>query len=321
MTVAMCAHIIFDDTDRRGAVSFRKVSEVEIKSSVHDVCQSATVKLPLHIPEFETTALKDLVRRGDPVRILLGYDGDLVEEFSGFVTRVGADVPAVIECRDAIWKVLQQPFNKGYSQTSVPVLLRDLVGDSFKLQALDATIGPTRWVKTTVAKVLKVLADDYGLLTYLKGDTVFCGVLYDAEARTVTYDETRNVKSSDLKYRIADEVKLKVTAESVKGNGEKISVEVGDPDGEQRTLSYYGIGSEAELKKLAEMDMQKFRYDGYEGGFKGFGIPFIQYGDKAHLASADHPERDGEYLAEAITVTFAPSGFQRDIKLAQRWSS
>lgn len=323
MTLAMCAHIIFPANARRGAVELRKVHSVEVETSVQDVCQSATITLPRNIPDFRNNELKSLIRRGDEVRIHLGYDGDLRElDFRGFATRVGADVPVVIECRDALWKLLQQPFNKAYKDAHVPTMVKDLVGDAFKAEAMDATIGPVRIEKARKADAFKALKDEFGLVTYLKGDTVFCGVLFDANARTVAYDIEFNVKSSDLKYRTADEVSLKVTAKSIQRNGEKpLSVEVGDPDGESRTLTYYGITSEAELKKLALADLEKFKYDGYEGGFAAFGIPFCQYGDKVQLSSSDHPERNGQYLAEAVSISFGPEGFERNIKLAQQWTA
>lgn len=322
MTLAMCCHIVFDANKRRGAVELHRVAAIEIKTSVHDVCQQATITLPLNVPEFVRTPLKDLIRRGDKVKITMGYDGNLdAVDFMGFATRVGADVPIVIECRDGLWKLLQEPFNKAYKQCHVPTLVKDLVGDAFKVQAMDATVGPVRIEKAKKADAFKALKDEFGLVTYLKGDTVYCGVLFDAQASTSTYRMEQNVKVSDLKYRLADEVSLKVTAKSLKRDGSSIEVEVGDPEGEARTLNYYGITSVEELKKLATADLEKFKYDGYEGGFKAFGIPFTRYGDKVQLLSSDHPERDGYYLAEEVTVTFGPEGFQRNIKLAQQWTA
>lgn len=321
MVLAMCAYILFPPTATRGQVAIRKVSAVDIEASVRNVCQSATITLPRNIGELQQQQLKTLVRRGDKVQVYLGYNGSLdVLEFEGYVVRTGADVPVKLELKDGLWPLLQQPFNKAYKDTYVPTLLKDLVGNAFKVDAMAATIGPLRFEKCTKADAFKKLADDFGLVTYLKNGTVFCGKLLDADARTANYDQARNVKSSDLKYRIADEVRLKVTAKSVKANGDKLEVEVGDPDGEQRTLTYYGISSKEELKKLATADMEKYKYDGYEGGFKGFGIPVCRHGDKVKLSDAQYPERAGTYLAESVAVSFGPGGFERDIKLAQEWT-
>lgn len=319
-TLAMCARIVFPAREGRGQVELRKPSAVTVKSSVHDVCQRATVTLPRNISALQQEQLKTSIKRGDAVQVYLGYDDNLELEFEGFVERIASDVPVMLELRDGLFKLLQQPFNKSYREAYLPMVISDLVGTAFAVDAMDASIGPLRIEQSTKGKALKALQDEFGLVTYLKGGIVFCGKLFDAKARTVTYDVEANVKSSDLSYKVADDVKVKVTAKSIQRNGEKLEVEVGDPEGEARTQTYYGITSKAELKKLAEADLLKYRYDGYEGGFKAFGIPFAQYGDKARLKSSLYPERDGDYLIEGMEVSFGPGGFERNIKLAQQWT-
>lgn len=315
----MHARIVFPAREGRGAFELRKVSAVEVNTTVQDVCQRAKVTLPRNVSALQQERLKDYIKRGDAVQVYLGYDGDLQLEFEGFVERIAQDVPVVLQLRDRLWKLLQEPFNKSYRDTYLPSLVKDLVGDAFAVQAMEATIGPMRFERTTKGQAFKVLKDEFGLVTYLKGGTVFCGTLFDAQARTVVYDLERNVKGSELAYRVADDVNVKVSATSVLKNGDKLQVEVGAEDGESRTLTYYGITSKEELKRLATADLERFRYDGYEGGFKGFGVPFCQFGDKVRLASTLYPERDGTYLAEGVDVTFGPGGFERNIKLAQQW--
>ncbi|MBS1940886.1 MAG: hypothetical protein JST38_08420 [Bacteroidetes bacterium] len=321
MTLAMCCHVEFPENDRRPAMELRQVAGVEVRSTVHNVCQEATVKLPRNIEQFRRTPVKELLRRGDAVVIRLGYGGDLREEFRGFLTSVGADVPIVLECRDGLWKLLQQSFSASYKAAHVPTMVKELVGGAFQVVAMDATVGPVRFAKVRKSEAFKALTDSFGLVSYLKGDTVYCGVLFDTNAEAAVYDLEKNVRSSDLKYRLADEVSLKVTAKSLKRDGSDITVEVGDPDGEARTLNYYGINSKAELEKLAKADLEKFKYDGFEGGFKGFGIPWCRFGDKVDLRSSERPERNGLYLAEAVNVTFGPEGFVREVKLAQQWAA
>lgn len=320
MTLAMCCHIVFPANERRSALQLRRVAGIEVSTSINDVCQTATITLPGNLAAFRMRPLRDQLRRGDEVIISMGYDGNLYEAFRGWVQSVGADVPIVITCRDGMWKLLQQSFHRAYQQCHVPTLLRDLVGERYQVVAMDATIGPLRFERARKADAFKALQDEFGLVTYLRGDTVYCGVPFSAASRTVRYDMERNVKSADLKYRMADEVQLKVTARSILRDGSNIEVEVGDENGEQRTLTYYGITNRAELEKLARADMEKFKYDGYEGGFKAFGIPVCEYGDRVDLRSSEHPDRNGQYLVEAVTITFGPDGYQRDIKLAQQWT-
>lgn len=319
-TLAMCARIVFGATSDRPALELRKPSAVTIETSVQQLCQSATLTLPRNIRQFTSQPLNTLIRRGDPIQVHLGYDGDLQLEFEGYVETVGADVPVVITLKDRLWKTLQRAVNKSYKDAHLPTVVKDLIGADFAVEAMPATIGPLRFEKTTVAKALKALKDDYGFVTYLKGGTVYCGVLYTANASVVKYRMETNVKSSSLQYRLADDVKLKVEAKSLQRNGKTITVTVGDEDGEHRTLNYYGISSKEQLKKLAESDMQKFKYNGYTGSFQAFGIPYCRFGDKVDLSSSLYPERDGQYLAEAVKVEFTSDPhYQRDVTLAQRW--
>lgn len=322
MTLAMCAHIILPGNERRARIEMRKIAGVAIEQSIHDVCQSATITLPRNVPQLQREQLRTFIRRGDAVEVWLGYDGDLVKEFEGFVEAVGSDTPVEIELRDGLWKHLQRTFTKAYKDAHLPTVLQDMFGSSFELVAMDARIGPVRFEKDcTVAKALKSLNDEFGLTTWLKDGTLYCGVVFDRDPRTATYRMEQNVRESDLKYRVAEDVKVKVKAQSTLKNGDKVEVEVGDDDGEQRTLNYYGIASKEELRKLAEHDMGKFKFDGYEGSVKGWGLPFAQFGDRVALTSSLYPERDGSYLAEGAVITFGREGFVRELKLAQRWTA
>lgn len=321
MTLAMCAHIILAANERRNQVEMRRIASAEISQSVHDFCQSATITLPRNVPQLQREELRTYIRRGDAIQVWLGYDGDLVLEFEGFVESVSTDTPVQVKLRDALWKHLQRDFSKSYKDAHVPTVMKDMFGDAFVLDAMDANIGPVRFEKDcTVAKALKALRDEFGLSTYLKEGTLYCGVVFNREPRTVRYAMERNVRDNNLTYRVAEDVKVKVKAKSTKRDGGTVEVEVGDPDGELRTLNYYGITSKEELRKLAEHDMGKIKFDGYEGSVKGYGVPFAQFGDRVALSSALYPERDGQYLAEASTIIFGREGFVRELKLAQRWT-
>lgn len=321
-TYALGALVVLSANERRGRISMRKVHAVSIEQSIDQVCQRATVTLPRNVKQLQDGRLKDLIRRGDPIEVSLGYNGELNSEFSGYVTKVSTDVPVVLELHDGLWKVLQRPFSRSYRNAHLPTLIGDVLAGAMPHSAMDATIGPVRFEQgCTVATVLKTLKDEFGLVSFLKDGTLYCGQVFDRAARTVRYDSERNLKSNELKYRMAEDVKVKVTAKSVDSKGEKLEVELGDVDGEQRTLNYYGIATKAELRKLAEVDMKKFKFDGYEGAFTAWGLPFAQFGDRVSLRSALYPERDGEYLAEGVDVSFGPQGFERNIKLAQRWTS
>lgn len=318
MHYAMHAHIIFIANSRRGNVEIRRINSVTIEKSFDKLMATGELVLPRKISAFKQTQVKDLIRRGDQLEVWLGYNGSLLLELRGYVTSVSSDVPVKIGIADQMWWICQLPAHKSYQNASIPDVVRELIPGYLEVDAIEATVGPLQFKRTTVGKALNLLKDEFGIRTYMKGDTVVCGKLNTANGITESFIVERNMKPKpDLTYRNADDVKVKLTATSTESDGEKISVEVGDPDGETRELSYYNIGSESELKKLALLDLEKYKFTGYTGSFKAWGIPYLEPGDRCNLTSRQHPERNGEFAVEATSVTFDDSPkYERKITLA-----
>ena len=80
MSYMMCAKIVFPDTKVRKEVSISLVSSVSIESSWKMLTDTANIILPRRIRKFQGEELKDILRAGDPVRIELGYDGNMYTE-------------------------------------------------------------------------------------------------------------------------------------------------------------------------------------------------------------------------------------------------
>lgn len=114
----------------------------------------------------------------------------------------------------------------------------------------------------------------------------------------------RNIVSHSLEYLSRDDRKIKVKAISLLSGNRKLEKELGDPDGETHTLHYFGIESEAEIKRLAENDLEKMTVEGYKGGFTAFGTPFVRHGDTVEIRDDEYPERVGRYFTDATRTTF-----------------
>ncbi len=183
------------------------------------------------------------------------------------------------------------------------------------IDAADATIGAFRTKKgENVTQVLTRLKN-LGIYSYFKGSTLVSGKIYTDDDVTVKYDFSQNVISNRLKYRISDDVKLKVTATSTLSNGNKLQVSVGDADGQEQRLSYFNISDKAELTKLAQEDLNRIKIDGYEGSFQTFGTPFVAHGYLCDLPDKDYTERAGKYYVEQVVTTFSESGYRRTVKI------
>ena len=123
---------------------------------------------------------------------------------------------------------------------------------------------------------------------------------------------------SDLNYQLAEDILIQIEAISTLSGGKKITVKVGDDEGETRQLSYYGIEAEATLKTLALEDLKKYKVDGFSGGIVCFGTPKAIHGQKVALTSELYDDRSGTYYVEETRVSFDDQGFRRGIKLGDK---
>lgn len=317
MYLVMVCEILFPKNERRGQILFRNVNAVSIDSSWKNLTDKAEISLPRRF-KWADKEVKDLIQKGDQVIIKLGYDGTLVEEFSGYVTDLEAGIPVKIYCEDNMYQLKKTPVNKSYGSVKLEALLKDIVPAWVKLDVVDVDLGAFKIEKSTVAKVLEKLKESYGLYSYFRGDTLYCGKVYqDVEKLEVKYHFQRNIVSHDLKYKKKEDLRLKVTATSYLNNGKKNEITLGDEDGEERTLSYYGISTES-LKILAQQDLDKLKVDGYKGNFITFGFPPVKHGYIANLVDDEYPERAGKHYIDSVKSDFSSSGFRRTIEPGPR---
>jgi hypothetical protein len=65
-------------------------------------------------------------------------------------------------------------------------------------------------------------------------------------------------------------------------------------------------------------DLEKFRYTGFRGTFKTFGVPIVRHGDKVQLVDPVIKDRNGLYIAKGIETTFGLDGYRQQIELGER---
>lgn len=320
----MVATITFPEVERRGAIVLRKPTAVSIESGWKMLTDTAKIVFPrkLHIDKspFDPQKVKELFQKGDPVTIDLGYGFGYNREFEGYLTHISADMPITLSCEDEMWKLKQLPVHISLPATTLPQLLKAIL-PGYEIDAQEVELGPQRFPNTTVAKVLEYLKQEYSLYSYMNGKKLICGKIYedDADTPVTPIHLERNVVNSSLNYKSKEDVSIKITAISTLRNGDKIEVVVGDEGGEERQLSYYGITVRAELKKLAEQDLKKYKVDGFDGTIKTFGVPKIDHGRKVALTSDLYPDRNGTYYVEEVKIDFNDTPeYRRTIKLGDK---
>jgi len=304
-----------------GDFVFGYVSELETDSSWQNLTDTCTIRLPRKL-QFAGKSVKDLLRVGDAVTVQLGYDEELNTVFAGYLARIEPNIPLTLHCEDAMWLLKRNSVTFSLKEATLAQVLAAALPAGVSMGEVAALqIGNFRASKMSAAKVLDTLKEQYGLVSYMKGGKLNCGFAYGfsglSPAEPKRFGLQENVASANLQYKLADDVRLKVKAISLKPDNTRTEVELGDEDGEQRTLHYYNL-PEADLKKVAEADMQRLKYDGYKGSFTAFGAPLVAHGDVVALQDAEFAERNGSYYADRVKITFGAGGYRQEIELGKK---
>lgn len=307
---------------------FDFVNEIDINSSWDMVTDTATIIIPKKL-SFQGKPIvagsDSLFKRGDPVEIKLGYSDRLNTVFTGYISALKPKLPIEISCDDEMY-LLKKKIIKKKSYTSVTLknLLADIVGSTLPYETnFDMTLTNFRISNATVAQVLDEIRKTYGVVSFVREGKIYVGFAYLEKLRkTHKFDFQKNVVSSDLEYRRLDDIKIKVKAISIITSDQKkkrIEIELGDADGETRTLNYYNK-TEAELRRIASEELLKLKYEGYFGSFEAFGEPFVRHSDVVTIIDQKVPEREGSYLVKSVNYTFGQGGYRQKIQLDRKIS-
>lgn len=307
MTLAMVSKIVFAETAAHGEIVIRKCNSVKIESSWELLTDTATIVLPRNVRDFDKLNVKQIFKKGDPVEIYLGYDENLLLEFTGFISEVSADIPVKIKCDDYMYLLKKHPVNVSMRSTKLSDLIKLIVPEGIEVDVADINIGTKRFPNTTAAKILEELQEN-NIFSYFKGKKLIVGKIYsDDAAELVIFNFAKNVVDNNLQYKNKEDVIIKIIATSTLPKGRKLKAEFGDDFGQEQHLSYYNITLQAELLKLAKADYDKYKVEGFDGNITGFGIPSVAHGMKVQIISYQYLDRRGLYFIKKVTKEFDDS--------------
>lgn len=304
-----------------GAKSWRleKVTEVEITRDTEKLTDECRLTLPKKIKWDGVAEIP--VQRGDGVKVWLGYDGDLQLAFVGYVRDVGFKTPVVITCEDEMFKLKQmQTQKKAYKNVNIETLLTEQ-GLNYPLRVMgEQNLGQYRVTADTVASLLGHLQEN-GVRSFFRYENdepvLYCGVLFERESTPSQVFATgvNIIDNQSLEQQKAENMRLRVKAVSLMPNNKKIKVEVGDADGEHRTLHTYNK-QEPELKAWAEQEIKRLKRDGLTGSFKTFGYKLVDKLDAIGIKIDG--EKKGVYQVKKNVIKYGTDGFRQEITLGQR---
>lgn len=277
-----------------------------------------------------------LFREGDRVSIDLGYNGDLRNEFRGFVRRVNLTTPITIEMEGYAWQLRNKNIMASWKKTTIKEVLERIIQDTDIILSPDIPVINMTSFSIPNKKGIEVL--DYFktkmlLTVYFDDNMLYVGI---EEGRTtasmagvktlaglaeVKYNIGYNciVNQPDLKQRLASDTLIRVRLKTRGKDGKHIIHEAGDTIGEVHDKTIPFSSDSNYLKNMAQARLNQLKYNGYQGKILGFLQPYCKPGWKATLKDKKFEgARAGTYFINATEVTFGIKGATRKVEISYR---
>lgn len=308
--------IVFENES--GTYDLMMLAECEINKSVDTLVDTAIIVLPEYVLN-KVLNVEDKIYRGTKVSIKLGYDSHLKNEFKGYIQNITVvDNNIKIICEDDMYLFRKSVKNVELKPTSVKKIAQSLLDQVMPEYSLNCDYGINyeKFVihQATAYDVLKKLQDETGGNFYLDTENKVLHIHppYTEKKGEVIYCMQRNIENVSLEYKKAIDKKVEVTIETTDKNGKVISETVGVTGGEKIVKKVSSI-SVSSLKLRAHAELIKQTYDGYEGTFEGWLLPFVEPGYTAVIKDEDYPDKQSSYYVVSVKTSFSSSGGKRTI--------
>lgn len=308
-----------------------KPSKVTWKRDINSFTDTCTIELP-RISYLKTTKTETedkqqpnerneyVFKENDKINVLLGYDGNNVKRFQGFVKRVNMGIPVKIECEGYSFLLYDIIFNKTYSSVTVKQLLTDLCSGTeivLSPEMPDIPLQDVRFKNATGIQVLEWLKKECHLAVYFHFNELYVGTQFGKKGNRVKLRIGWNtITDDDFKQRLVDKnVRIVIQEKSREGEVKKTKSDVQKYSNEKALKIKAGIPADL-LKQIANRLQSKSNYNGYEGDITAFLEPAIDIGDIVELDGNKFPEKSGDFFVENIDGSFGTSGGRQKIQLA-----
>lgn len=307
---------------------------VSIKSTVNNALAiiGLAIQTPVKNMPISSVQTAKLFQEGDHVAIDLGYNGDMRNEFRGFVRRVNLTTPISIEMEGYAWQLRNYNVLASWKNTTLKeVLQRIIQGTDIVLSPDIPSVKLSNYYihNRSGIDALQDLKERTRLTVYFDDNVLYAGL---EEGRTtapgtqgglaeVVYNIGYNCVSnqSDLKQRLGKDNRVRVRLKSRKKDGTHTLYEAGDPGGAvyERTVSF--IEDTTQLQNIANAVLKSLKYDGYEGKLLGFLQPYCKPGWKATIKDKKYEgARAGTYFVAGTEVSYGVRGARRKVNITYK---
>lgn len=313
--------------------SMDSIHNIKVNKSIHEYIDKCEIKIPATARlkqdgKFITNSIDTAkqIKEGDKVVVDAGYNDDMKNEFTGFVSRVNFTTPCSIECEGYSWQLRNKSgLVKSWKETTLKEVLQFITEGTditVSKDIPDIPIKPMYIKNQNGCEVLDWIKDKLFLTAYFIGSELYVGLQEATQLHNVAKYKLgwNTIKDNQLKYRHEDEVKIRVKAIYKTKEGKLQNKEFGDKNGMMRTVVFGRVDNMKLLEDMALKKAKEFRYSGYEGKITTFLQPYCQPGYKAVLIDEKYKEREGDYILESVETTIGLSGGRRSVEIGKRVS-
>lgn len=315
-----------------------KPNSVKWKCSVSSFRDECTILLPLksYLKETKTvyqegaaprevesiiTKTSDkLFKEGDPVDVLLGYNGVCTRRFKGFVKQINYATPLEIECEGYSYQLRDKIFTKSYKKTSVKGILTDLLQDTeIKISEFtqDAPLENVTFKNAPALKVLEWFQKECLMTVYFDFDTIYVGFSrFGVKKPRVKLRLGWNViESKELKKDVADsEIQINLIEKNNKGETKRTKSEQRKYSNIKEERIRSGL-DEKTKKEIVDERQRIENHKGYRGDITCFLIPHIDKAYAVDIEDTRFPDRSGGYFVESVDGSYNANGGRQKLTL------
>lgn len=326
-----------------GDFIFDYVTHLVIESSWDTFTDTATITLPnkfIRNNKVIFAGTKNLFKRGDVVEINLGYFPKLQRRFTGFMNNIRPETPLVLECEDSMWLLKQINL---VSKRFVDITIKEIIeyataglsGIVIEYDDKDAKIGSFEVDNkgfVNAVTVFEVLKKNFGYNIYFQDNILQVRILnsilsLDRPAHVM--DTQFNIIEDNLTFQRDDDVGMVVRFESKQKDNSVIILFGFKEDGKTVISNKPKQGgivnswkvpelSETLIRQLITRNIDKYIWEGFQGGFTTFLEPTIEHSDRIDYIDDRLPEKNGRYLIKGVVTTFGVDGSRQIVELRNK---
>jgi len=310
-----------------GGYQLMLLDSIEIHKSVDLLADNCMIKLPATALN-SVLKIEDKIKRGDKITVWVGYSGNLVKEFFGYLQNISTDGGNIsLNCEDSMFLLRKPVADKQFVKVDIKTIANYLIQQTGVNMKVESTL-PITYDKFVISKataydVLKKMQDETKANIFItEGDrpTLQIHPPYLDKGGNVRYSFQVNIESDDLKYVRAEDKKIQIIVKSTGKDGKVKEVRYGTTGGDQSTIEGNGMDL-LSMQKVAQNEYDRLLYDGYEGSITGWLIPFVEPTWSAEIVDEEYPEKNGWYYVVSVTTTVSADGGKRKVQIGRKLSN